>query len=202
MVKDCCILFQPIFWIRLITVGTLTIHIHMLKTVDNWVCLLIFPNNWKDKKRRRWKVKTVVCLIHFILIDIWASNGVLHVCVTYSPPPKTNMVHPKYADLGRCRPFGRGITPLRGLWSPWLYGSEPLTSTGCKCFFPFLLGLDIVPCFWYLHRLASHRSKASAKMRSHQAVRTADHRCEIIFWKDFCLLVDWKKSKTALVWYL
>ena len=37
------------------------------------------------KKQKTNKVKTVVYLIHFILIDIWARNGVLHI---FSPPPK------------------------------------------------------------------------------------------------------------------
>ena len=31
------------------------------------------------KKQKTNKVKTVVYLIHFILIDIWARNGVLHI---------------------------------------------------------------------------------------------------------------------------
>ena len=31
------------------------------------------------KKQKKNKVKTVVYLIHFILIDIWARNGVLHI---------------------------------------------------------------------------------------------------------------------------
>ena len=110
MLKDCCILFQPIFWIRLITVGTLTIHIHILKTVDNWLCLLIFPNNWKKQKRIRWK------LWFILFISFWSIYGLHMVFYIFPPPPrKTNMVHPKYADLGRCRPFRRGITPLRGL---------------------------------------------------------------------------------------
>ena len=35
------------------------------------------------KKQKTNKVKTVVYLIHFILIDIWARNGVLYIF----PPP-------------------------------------------------------------------------------------------------------------------
>ena len=31
------------------------------------------------EKQKTNKVKTVVYLIHFILIDIWARNGVLHI---------------------------------------------------------------------------------------------------------------------------
>ena len=31
------------------------------------------------KKQKTKGVKTVVYLIHFILIDIWARNGVLHI---------------------------------------------------------------------------------------------------------------------------
>ena len=31
------------------------------------------------KKQKTNKVKTVVYLIHFISIDIWARNGVLHI---------------------------------------------------------------------------------------------------------------------------
>ena len=31
------------------------------------------------KKQKTNKVKTVVYLIHFVLIDIWARNGVLHI---------------------------------------------------------------------------------------------------------------------------
>ena len=41
------------------------------------------------KKQKTNKVKTVVYLIHFILIDIWARNGVLHI---FSPPPPHGMV--------------------------------------------------------------------------------------------------------------
>ena len=55
MVKDCSSLFIQSFRIRLITVGALTIHIHILKKVVNWLCLLIFPNNDKQKRWKRWK---------------------------------------------------------------------------------------------------------------------------------------------------
>ena len=63
MVKECCILFKSIFRIKLIIVGALTIQIHILKKVGNLLCLLIFPNNEKQKMN---KVKNVVYLIHLI----------------------------------------------------------------------------------------------------------------------------------------
>ena len=41
------------------------------------------------KKQKTNKVKTVVYLIHFILIDIWARNGVLHIFLGGDPEPGT-----------------------------------------------------------------------------------------------------------------
>ena len=40
------------------------------------------------KKQKTNKVKTVVYLIHFILIDIWARNGVLHIFLGAKARPK------------------------------------------------------------------------------------------------------------------
>ena len=58
------------------------------------------------KKQKTNKVKTVVYLIHFILIDIWARNGVLHI---FSPPPK----HISYIP--------RPIEPIASIATSYLY---------------------------------------------------------------------------------
>ena len=53
----------------------LTIHAQLSNKVDNLLCDCNFP---KHKKSNMNKVKTVVYLVHFILIDICARN-----CVYY-----------------------------------------------------------------------------------------------------------------------
>ena len=52
------------------------------------------------KKQKTNKVKTVVYLIHFILIDIWARNGVLHI---FSPRGNSRDFFPRI--FGVCSRF-------------------------------------------------------------------------------------------------
>ena len=63
------------------------------------------------KKQKTNKVKTVVYLIHFILIDIWARNGVLHIFFPPPPPSKKKIITSSVQIQNMCHPIFQLQTP-------------------------------------------------------------------------------------------
>ena len=110
------------------------------------------------KKQKTNKVKTVVYLIHFILIDIWARNGVLHIFSPKSPnrgldlwicpddfEPETQLILPKQG------PFFFPESPSSQLLNAWSK-SKSFPEMLAKLFF-----LRVVSFQWVIVPLPNER---------------------------------------------